>query len=69
MRIIQGRFADIMAAPDQGSDDFLLIRLEDEEPVIDGMARLRMKYPSVMALEALGRNNADAGTGKISRGR
>lgn len=62
VRIIQGRFADIMAAPDQGSDDFLLIRLEDEEPVIDGMARLRMKYPSVMALEALGRNNADAGT-------
>lgn len=61
VRILQGYFADIMARQDEAPDDFLLVRLEDREPVIDGMARLREKYPSVMALEAPGRESSDTG--------
>ena len=51
MRIIQGRFADIMTRPEENTEDFLLVRLEDEEPILDGLAKLRKKYPHVLALE------------------
>lgn len=51
VRIIQGRFADIMTRPEENTEDFLLVRLEDEEPILDGLAKLRKKYPHVLALE------------------
>lgn len=51
VQVVEGAFDDIMARDDGGSDDFLLFRLTDTSPVLDGMAKLRRKYPNVMALE------------------
>lgn len=56
VRIVSGAFEDIMAAPDDRSDDFILARLSDNQPILDGMAKLRRKYPNVMALEMPNRN-------------
>lgn len=50
VRIIRGTFGELMARDDEAPDDFLLADLMDEGPVIDAMARLRRKYPHVMAL-------------------
>jgi exonuclease SbcD len=55
VRIIDGMFEDIMKGDDGHSDDFVLVRLEDTGPILDAMARLRHKYPNVMALETPGR--------------
>ena len=56
VRVIEGAFDAIMAAKDEREDDFVLIRLTDQEPVLDGMARVRRKYPHALALEMKGRN-------------
>ena len=51
VRIIKGYFADIMAAEDGRTDDYVLLRLEDREPILDVMGRGRKKYPHLAALE------------------
>ncbi len=49
VRVVEGNFNEIMAR--NGCSDFLLFRLTDREPILDGMAKLRQKYPNAMALE------------------
>ena len=61
VRIVSGSFADIMAAPDDRTDDFILARLSDNQPILDGMAKLRRKYPNAMALEMPNRNTEGGG--------
>lgn len=61
VRIVSGSFADIMAAPDDRTDDFILARLSDDQPILDGMAKLRRKYPNAMALEMPNRNTEAGG--------
>ena len=41
-----------MEREDDRTGDYVLARIDDTEPVLDGMARLRKKYPNAMALEA-----------------
>lgn len=52
VRIITGRFEDILQAEDEHHDDYILARLDDTRPILDGMAKLRHKYPNALALEA-----------------
>ena len=49
------------AADDDRPDDFILARLDDTQPILDGMAKLRRKYPNAMALEMPNRNTQAAG--------
>lgn len=53
VRCIEGHFAQLMTgAGDSGrSDDYLSIRLLDDGPVLDAMARLRTVYPNALQLE------------------
>ncbi len=60
VRIIEGRFDAIMAGHDDRCDDFVLVRLTDEEPILDGMAKLRQKYCRTLALETPNRQYAAA---------
>lgn len=50
VRVIRGTFRELMERDDEAPEDFLMADLMDEGPVIDAMARLRQKYPHVMAL-------------------
>lgn len=50
VRILRGTFDELMAREDEAPEDFLMADLLDDGPVIDAMARLRTKYPHVMAL-------------------
>lgn len=50
VRVVSGTFDELMTRQDDAPDDFLMADLMDEGPVIDAMARLRQKYPHVMAL-------------------
>ena len=61
VRIVSGSFEAIMAADDDRPDDFILARLDDTQPILDGMAKLRRKYPNAMALEMPNRNTQAAG--------
>lgn len=58
VRVVTGLFDDIMAQDDERPDDFLLVRLEDTEPILDGMAKIRKKYPHALALETPNRQYA-----------
>lgn len=51
VRIIEGDFATLMAAEDTQTDDFILARVLDSEPILDGMTKIRQKYPNALALE------------------
>lgn len=48
VRIVEGRFADILARP--SSNDFVKVVLEDTVPIIDAMRRLRSNYANVCEL-------------------
>ncbi len=61
VRIIKGRFDDLMKADDPAEDDFLMAELLDEGPVIDGMARLRQRYPNMMTLHSNRKISSDSG--------
>ncbi len=83
VRRISGRFADLLrgaaaAGPDSGGspDDYLLVTLLDEGPVLDAMARLREIYPNILRVgrsDELGPTGSasslatDAGAGDIRR--
>ena len=61
VRIVEGAFADILQnTSESGRDDYLLFRLTDTEPILDGMAKLRQKYPRAMTLETPNRQHAAA---------
>ena len=58
VRIVEGAFTDIMndeALHQRCGDDYVMVRLTDTAPVIDGLARLRSVIPQVMTLELTGR--------------
>lgn len=61
VRIIRGTFEELMKAEDPCPDDFLMAELTDESPVIDGMARLRTKYPNMMTIRSLRKVSTDSG--------
>ncbi len=56
VRIVEGTFEELMGNGAPPSEDYLLARLTDDAPVLDGMARLRKKYPYIRALEMTGRD-------------
>ncbi len=67
VRIMEGTFEELMKG--KKSEDFLLARITDPMPVIDCMARLREKFPNVMALESVGRELFDTGRRDIRPGK
>lgn len=50
VRIISGKFEEIMKDEKLFTNDFLQIELTNDGPIIDAMARLRTHYPNVMTL-------------------
>lgn len=58
LRILTGSFASILERHDDRPHDFILARIDDREPILDGMARLRQKYPHALALEAPNRQSS-----------
>jgi exonuclease SbcD len=56
MRSITGKLADILvkSAIDTHSDDYLLVKLEDEHAMLDVMGKLREVYPNILHLERPG---------------
>lgn len=56
MRVIEGMMDDILeqGATDPENEDYLLVRLQDKEAILDPMARLREVYPNVLHLERPG---------------
>ena len=69
VRRISGRFADLLRGPataDGSPDDYLLVTLLDEGPVLDAMARLREVYPNILRIgraDELGPAGPSAATG------
>ncbi|WP_298703976.1 exonuclease SbcCD subunit D [uncultured Veillonella sp.] len=56
--VLEGLFDEFLLDADLQSrhrDDYVLFRLTDKAPVLDGMARLRAAYPMAMSLELVGR--------------
>ncbi len=52
MRILEGCFDDLLDGEIQGStEDYLLVRLLDGQPVADPMTRLRARYPNILNLQ------------------
>jgi exonuclease SbcD len=51
MRVIEGRMADIEAGRHGTGEDYALVRLQDREPVLDAMARLRRLWPNLLHVE------------------
>jgi exonuclease SbcD len=52
VRVLEGRFDDLLKAPAASDDeDYLLVRLQDEQMILDVMARLRDRYPNVLHVE------------------
>ncbi|GEM01446.1 exonuclease SbcD [Halolactibacillus halophilus] len=50
LRIVEGKFHDLLTKT-EASDDYLLVRLDDTEEVIDPMSELRKKFPNILRLE------------------
>ena len=53
MRIVEGTFAELMSDAVPVSDDYLLVRLHQPQGVLDGIGRLRKKFPNVLGIEPL----------------
>lgn len=53
LRRLRGCFDDLLGAPRGNPDDYLLIELEDEGPVLDAVSRLRDVYPNLLHLDRL----------------
>ena len=61
VRVVEGLFEDIMAGEDSHADDYILFRLTDTVPILDGMSKLRQKYPRAAALEMPNRQTCGTG--------
>ena len=59
VRIMTGFFDDIMGDGTAAHDDFVLLRLQDTQPILDGMAKARRKFPRALALEMPQRQLSD----------
>jgi exonuclease SbcD len=57
MRILEGKLDAILAAApsDAGREDFILVRRDDDGPVLDPLGRLRAVYKNVLAVERVRR--------------
>ena len=57
MRILEGKLDEILAAApaDLRRDDFILVRREDDGPVLDPLGRLRAVYRNVLSVERVRR--------------
>lgn len=55
VRILEGTFDELMGESVMESEDYILARLTDKDPVLDGLSRLRKKFPYIRALECIGR--------------
>lgn len=53
VRVIAGPLEEVLARADEdrARDDYVKVVLEDKEPVLDAMARLRLAYPNVLHVE------------------
>jgi exonuclease SbcD len=52
VRMIEGEFAELMRTdPRGGRDDLLKLRLLDDRPVLDALARLREVFPNALSVE------------------
>lgn len=53
VRVLSGPLEEVLARADDDSvrEDYLKVVLEDKEPVLDAMARLRLAYPNVLHVE------------------
>lgn len=54
MRILTGSFAELIGEGTPSCEDYLLVRLTDEGPVLDAMGRLRDKFPQILGIEPIG---------------
>lgn len=66
VRVIEGFLKDILQAgqSDPCNSDYLMVRLQDREAILDIMAKLRTVYPNVLHVERPGLVNDSAGTGE-----
>lgn len=63
VRILEGSFESLYEgdiakrerSQQETINDYILARITDEAPVVDGLARLRKIYPNVLSLEPIGR--------------
>ncbi len=53
MRVIEGTFAEVMSDAVPASEDYLLVRLHQPQGIVDGIGRLRKKFPHVLGIEPL----------------
>lgn len=58
MRILEGKLDEILlrGRDDEGRDDYILVRRDDDGPVLDPLGRLRAVYKNVLAVERVRRN-------------
>lgn len=58
MRIIEGTLAEVKAqgGVDPAADDYVLVRLTDQQALLDAMAQVRAVYPNVLHMERLAFN-------------
>ena len=49
MRIVEGTFDALMAG--EGSDDYIAVKLLDQDPILDAKGRLEKKFPHLLQLE------------------
>ncbi|RZA04227.1 MAG: exonuclease SbcCD subunit D [Proteobacteria bacterium] len=58
MRILEGALDSILqaGAADPGRDDFILVRRDDDGPVLDPLGRLRAVYKNVLSVERVRRD-------------
>ena len=56
VRIIEGFLSQILDGPGDGraNQDYLLVRLQDKDAILDAMGKLRSRYPNVLHLERPG---------------
>ena len=50
-RDIRGNLADLLAAAEGGSEDYIRCTLTDQAPLLDPIGQLRAVYPNLMTLE------------------
>ncbi|MBR0325906.1 MAG: exonuclease SbcCD subunit D C-terminal domain-containing protein, partial [Selenomonadales bacterium] len=49
MRIVEGTFDALMAG--EGSEDYIAVKLLDQDPILDAKGRLEKKFPHLLQLE------------------
>jgi exonuclease SbcD len=52
LRVVEGLLAELLERPPEGGrDDYLIVRLTDDGPVYDAMAKLRRVFPNALAVD------------------